>query len=64
MNALVVSVSRDGGHRFNKQSRPEIRLIEGLGVEGDAHVVRDAVQRLLPPLRGRDAHAVRVAVAD
>ena len=37
MNALVVSVSRDGGHRFSKPSRPEIRLIEGLGVEGDAH---------------------------
>ena len=37
MNALVVSVSRDGGHRFNKQSRPEIRLIEGFGVEGDVH---------------------------
>lgn len=37
MNARVVSVSRDGGHRFTKQPQPEIRLIERLGVEGDAH---------------------------
>ncbi|GAB3611435.1 MULTISPECIES: MOSC domain-containing protein [Humibacter] len=33
----VVSVSRDDGHRFSKPRVEEIRLIEGWGVEGDAH---------------------------
>jgi hypothetical protein len=33
----VVSVSLDGEHRFSKPRVEEIRLIEGWGVEGDAH---------------------------
>lgn len=33
----VVSVSRDDQHRFSKQVTPVIRLLAGLGVEGDAH---------------------------
>ena len=33
----VVSVSRDAEHRFSKQVTPVIRLLAGLGVEGDAH---------------------------
>lgn len=33
----VVSVSRDSGHHFSKMVVPEIRLLAGLGVEGDAH---------------------------
>jgi MOSC domain-containing protein YiiM len=33
----VVSVSRDSDHRFSKPVAPEIRLLAGLGVEGDAH---------------------------
>ena len=33
----VVSVSRDDSHRFSKIAVPEIRLLAGLGVEGDAH---------------------------
>ncbi|WP_323013856.1 MOSC domain-containing protein [Devosia sp.] len=33
----VVSVSRDPGHHFSKPVVPEIRLLAGLGVEGDAH---------------------------
>ncbi len=37
MTATIVSVSRAGGHHFIKQTKPEICLIEGLGVEGDAH---------------------------
>ena len=35
--ARVISVARDGQHRFAKEVQPDIRLIEGLGVEGDAH---------------------------
>ena len=37
MTATILSVSRAGGHHFIKQAKPEICLIEGLGVEGDAH---------------------------
>lgn len=37
MTSHVISVARDGTHRFSKTVVPEIRLIEGLGVEGDAH---------------------------
>ncbi len=35
--AFVVAVSRDGQHAFSKPVRDVIRLIAGLGVEGDAH---------------------------
>jgi MOSC domain-containing protein YiiM len=34
---LVVAVARDGEHRFSKTAAPTIRLLTGLGVEGDAH---------------------------
>ena len=34
----VVGVSCDGGHNFSKPQCASIRLIEGLGVEGDAHL--------------------------
>ena len=34
----VVSVSRDGSHRFRKPPVEEIVLLERLGVEGDAHL--------------------------
>jgi MOSC domain-containing protein YiiM len=33
----VVAVSRDRGHRFSKTPALSIRLLAGLGVEGDAH---------------------------
>ena len=34
---IVEAVHRDTEHRFSKLPVPEIRLLEGLGVEGDAH---------------------------
>jgi hypothetical protein len=37
VGARVVSVGADSAHRFSKPPRAEIRLIAGLGVEGDAH---------------------------
>jgi MOSC domain-containing protein YiiM len=37
MAGQVVSVSRDGGHGFSKPAAATIRLLAGLGVEGDAH---------------------------
>ena len=35
--ARVISVARDEAHRFSKRPVERIRLIAGLGVEGDAH---------------------------
>ncbi|KFC63705.1 MOSC domain containing protein [Bosea sp. LC85] len=37
MAAKVVSVGRDAGHAFSKPIGDSIRLLTGLGVEGDAH---------------------------
>src|ERR1700679_1033307 len=34
---VVVGVSKDGQHRFSKLPCASITLLEGLGVEGDAH---------------------------
>jgi MOSC domain-containing protein YiiM len=34
---VVVAVCRDSQHRFAKSAADEITLLEGLGVEGDAH---------------------------
>jgi len=38
MSASVISVSRKAEHEFSKPPCDVIRLIEGLGVEGDAHL--------------------------
>jgi MOSC domain-containing protein YiiM len=35
---MVESVSASSGHTMAKEIRPEIRLVAGLGVEGDAHM--------------------------
>jgi MOSC domain-containing protein YiiM len=35
---IVAAVSRDGGHAFSKPLQASIRLLAGLGVEGDAHL--------------------------
>lgn len=37
MDGRVVSVAADEGHRFSKPAQRRIRLLAGLGVEGDAH---------------------------
>ena len=38
MASRVIAVSQRGTHSFSKQPRMWIRLMEGLGVEGDAHL--------------------------
>ncbi|WP_306368465.1 MOSC domain-containing protein [Nocardiopsis sp. CC223A] len=38
MGAVVESVSSSAGHTFGKPAREGIRLLAGLGVEGDAHM--------------------------
>ena len=37
MEGTVTSVSRSAAHRFSKETQRSIRLLAGLGVEGDAH---------------------------
>lgn len=38
MNAIVTAVSLSSSHSFSKPSQTSIRLLAGLGVEGDAHL--------------------------
>src|SRR5258708_25651785 len=38
MAGIVTAVSRSGAHTFTKPNAPGIRLVPGLGVEGDAHL--------------------------
>jgi MOSC domain len=38
MGAVVEAVHSSPGHTMRKPSQPSIRLLEGLGVEGDAHM--------------------------
>lgn len=37
MSGFVVAVSRSATHSFSKPNEPAIRLLVGLGVDGDAH---------------------------
>ncbi|HET8728292.1 MAG TPA: MOSC domain-containing protein [Alphaproteobacteria bacterium] len=37
MGGMVTAVSRSGKHTFSKPNQGSIRLLAGLGVEGDAH---------------------------
>lgn len=45
MTGVVTAVSRDAAHRFSKSNQAVIRLLAGLGVEGDAHL-GETVQHL------------------
>lgn len=38
MDGLVTAVSRSGKHTFSKPTQESIRLLAGLGVDGDAHL--------------------------
>lgn len=69
MTPRVVSVSSAPDHRFSKGRQPSIRLLKGLGVEGDAHagvtvkhrsrVARDPTQPNL-----RQVHLVHAELFD
>ena len=45
VNGRVVAVSRAAGHHFSKPNVLQIRLLAGLGVEGDAHAGRTVKHR-------------------
>ena len=55
---FVLAVARDDGHRFSKPIRDEIVLVEGLGIEGDAHA-GVTVQHLSRLARTPDAPNLR-----
>lgn len=38
MSATVIAVCRSASHTMSKEAQPAIRLVRGLGVEGDAHM--------------------------
>ena len=69
MNGTVTAVSRSAAHAFSKETQDSIRLLSGLGVEGDAHmgetvkhrsrVARDPTQRNL-----RQIHLVHDELLD
>ena len=45
MLPTIVAVSRSPTHSFSKLQQPEVRLLAGLGVEGDAHAGRTVQHR-------------------
>lgn len=45
MDRVVAAVSRSGQHTFTKPTATAIRLLAGLGVEGDAHLGRTVKHR-------------------
>ena len=53
LHGTVVAVAFDPGHRFSKPVRERINLIEGHGVEGDAHAGRFVQHQYLGRTRPR-----------
>jgi MOSC domain-containing protein YiiM len=47
MNPHVVAVSRSAKHSFSKPNRTVINLVEGFGIEGDAHAGKTVKHRYL-----------------
>lgn len=47
MSPIVTAVSCSARHTFSKPNQPSIKLIEGIGVEGDAHAGKRVKHRYL-----------------
>jgi MOSC domain-containing protein YiiM len=65
MNPIVISVSSSAEHTFSKPNRPVINLVEGVGVEGDAHSGKTVKHRHLVKLDAtrpnlRQVHLIQV----
>jgi MOSC domain-containing protein YiiM len=58
MPSIVSAVSRSKGHTFSKSNELTIRLVAGLGVEGDAHL-GEKVQHLYAARKTPDAPNLR-----
>ncbi len=69
MHASIVAVSLSPRHSFSKPTRTSIRLVEGLGVEGDAHHGRTTQHRHQARLNPaapnlRQAHLIHAELFD
>ena len=69
VNPTIVAVSRSSDHTMSKPNQASIRLIEGLGVEGDAHAGatvkhRSRVRRDPAQPNLRQVHLVAVELLD
>lgn len=69
MNPIVTAVSRSKTHTFSKANQPEINLIEGYGVEGDAHAGKTVKHRFLVKKDGarpniRQVHLIQAELLD
>jgi len=69
VEGIVTGVSRSATHSFSKEAQAGIRLIAGLGVEGDAHVGKTVQHRYLvrtDPTRPnlRQVHLLQAEVID
>jgi len=58
MSAIVVAVSRRKSHIFGKTNVPMIRLVAGLGIQGDAHL-GEKVQHVYSAKKDADARNLR-----
>lgn len=67
-DATVLAVSRSPRHGFSKAVEDEIRLVAGLGVEGDAHagvtVQHRSRRRADPPPNLRQVHLMHAELFD
>ena len=59
MAAIVTAVSRSKGHIFSKSNELTIRLVTGLGVEGDAHMGEKVKHRYHILKKGPDTPNLR-----
>lgn len=69
MDAFVAAVSLSSGHTFSKPTQQSIRLIAGVGVEGDAHSGvtvkhRSRVKRDLTQPNLRQVHLIHAELHD
>lgn len=60
MNAVVTAVSRSATHSFSKPNQPEVVLLAGHGVEGDAHAGATVKHRSRFPLRAHEPNLRQV----
>jgi len=69
MNPIVIAVSSSSQHTFSKPNKALITLIEGFGVEGDAHAGKTVKHRVLvkrdpTKLNLRQVHLIHAELLD
>ncbi len=69
MNPMVIAVSCRAQHTFSKPNQSSINLIEGIGVEGDAHSGKTVKHRYLVGIDGtkpnlRQVHLMQAELFD